>query len=77
LDNFFPQLRRESRLSDEQFADILFSNPDNWDIPLDKEKEFYDTLEKSIRYFYTKNHQEYKNLRYLLSDYIPSRSPDI
>ena len=43
---------------------------------MEQEDAFEHSLEKAIRYFYMKNHQEYMNLRYLLSDYIPSYSPD-
>jgi hypothetical protein len=77
LSKFFPHLRRESRtLEDEEFSNILFNDPNSWRMSMEQEDEFENSLEKTIRYFYTKNHQEYTNLRYLLSDYIPSYSPE-
>jgi len=77
LDKFFPNLRRFARLEDEEFSNILFNDPNSWSMSLEQEDDFKNKLDRSIRYFFMRNHGEYPSLRYLLSDYMPSYSSEI
>lgn len=76
LTMFFPQLKEYKNFADNIFERKLY-NPDNWMLPDDKENALFTTLERALRFFSSRDNQEYEYLRYLRGDYLPTRSTSI
>jgi hypothetical protein len=71
LSDFFPHLKDKTKLSDDEFRAVLFTNPDNWsNITMEDFQKFSHTVENSINYFYQRNHHENDNIKYLRHDYV-------
>lgn len=76
LSIFFPQLKQYKNLEDNIFQRKLY-NPDNWMLPDNKENALFTSLEKGLRFFSSRDNQEYEHLRYLRGDYLPTRSTSV
>jgi len=71
LNNFFPFLRKDTSLSDNDFKQMFFNTPEIWEkIDPQQLEEFIKEIEKAIEFFASKNHSTFGNLRFLSNRYL-------
>jgi hypothetical protein len=71
MSRYFPQLRDKKYLTDEEFNDMFFGNPENWE-HFDREsfKTFINEVEKSIEIFIKRRLTSDDKLRLLSKEYV-------
>ena len=71
LSKYFPQLRNETRKTDDEFQDILFNTPEIWE-NFDPQMfvDFLNDFESALDYLASRNHGENRRLRFLSKEYL-------
>jgi hypothetical protein len=71
LSKYFPQLRNETRKTDDEFQDILFNTPEIWET-FDPQMfvDFLNDFENALDYLASRNHGQNRRLRFLSKEYL-------
>jgi hypothetical protein len=71
LSKYFPQLRNETKKTDDEFQDILFNTPEIWET-FDPQMfvDFLNDFENALDYLASRNHGQNRRLRFLSKEYL-------
>jgi transcription initiation factor IIE alpha subunit len=71
MDNYFPSLKKDSKMSSDQFHNKLFNTPEIWENfkPEDFSK-FIEDIEKAIDFLSSIHNSRYSNLKLISKKYI-------
>ena len=71
LSKYFPQLRNETKKTDDEFQNIFFNTPEIWE-NFDPQMfvDFLNDFDDALYYLANRNHGENRRLRFLSKEYL-------